>query len=85
MANLSSCDPNVLSVVPYSDSYPNDMINQDVQEIPYSKQTHIDDYPDNEINKHDVVSMIDDEETLILEEASRSTMLDKQNDPVSLK
>ncbi|GJW37925.1 integrase, catalytic region, zinc finger, CCHC-type containing protein [Tanacetum coccineum] len=50
MANLSSCDPNVLFEVPYSDSYPNDMINQDVQEIPYSEQTHIDDYPDNEIN-----------------------------------
>ncbi|GJV56191.1 hypothetical protein Tco_1457196, partial [Tanacetum coccineum] len=31
MANLLSCDPEVLSEVPYSDSYPNDMINQDVQ------------------------------------------------------
>ncbi|GJQ94465.1 retrovirus-related pol polyprotein from transposon TNT 1-94 [Tanacetum coccineum] len=30
MENLSSCDPEVLSEVPYSDSYPNDMINQDV-------------------------------------------------------
>ncbi|GKD72754.1 retrovirus-related pol polyprotein from transposon TNT 1-94 [Tanacetum coccineum] len=50
MANLSSCDPDVLSEVPYSDSYPNDMINQDVQEMSYSEQTHIDDYPDNEIN-----------------------------------
>ncbi|GKE03332.1 hypothetical protein Tco_1395350 [Tanacetum coccineum] len=29
MANLSSCDPEVLSELPYSDSYPNDMINQD--------------------------------------------------------
>ncbi|GJW24646.1 hypothetical protein Tco_0038457 [Tanacetum coccineum] len=29
MANLSSCDPEVHSEVPYSDSYPNDMINQD--------------------------------------------------------
>ncbi|GKA53326.1 hypothetical protein Tco_0746641 [Tanacetum coccineum] len=50
MANLSSCDSDVLSKVPYSDSYPNDMINQDVQEMQYSEQTHIDDYPDNEIN-----------------------------------
>ncbi|GJT49574.1 hypothetical protein Tco_0975731 [Tanacetum coccineum] len=50
MANLSSCDPDVLSKVPYSDSYPNDMINQDVQEMSYSEQTHIDDYLDNEIN-----------------------------------
>ncbi|GKE62314.1 hypothetical protein Tco_1512681 [Tanacetum coccineum] len=50
MANLSSCDSDVLSEVPYSDTYPNDMINQDVQEMSYSEQTHIDDYPDNEIN-----------------------------------
>ncbi|GJW27386.1 hypothetical protein Tco_0044261, partial [Tanacetum coccineum] len=45
----SCCDSDVLSKVPYSDTYPNDMINQDVQEMPYSKQTHIDNYPDNEI------------------------------------
>ncbi|GJU78124.1 putative reverse transcriptase domain-containing protein [Tanacetum coccineum] len=32
MANLSSCDPEVLSEVSYSESYPNDMINQNVQE-----------------------------------------------------
>ncbi|GKA26208.1 integrase, catalytic region, zinc finger, CCHC-type containing protein [Tanacetum coccineum] len=50
MANLSSCDPEVLSEVPYSDSYPNDMINQDVQEMQYSEQTHIDDFQDNEIH-----------------------------------
>ncbi|GJV20395.1 integrase, catalytic region, zinc finger, CCHC-type containing protein [Tanacetum coccineum] len=49
MENLLSCDSDGLSKVPYSDSYPNDMLNQDVQEMPYSKQTHIDDYPDNEI------------------------------------
>ncbi|GJU32297.1 hypothetical protein Tco_1175886 [Tanacetum coccineum] len=33
----------------------------------------------------DVIFMIDDEETLILEEESRSKMLDKQNDPISIK
>ncbi|GJX66482.1 hypothetical protein Tco_0300825 [Tanacetum coccineum] len=32
-----------------------------------------------------VISVIDDEETLILEEESRSKMLDKQNDPISIK
>nr|GEV95198.1 hypothetical protein [Tanacetum cinerariifolium] len=42
MVNLSSCDLDVLSEVPYSDPYPNDMINQDVQEMTYSE-------PDNEI------------------------------------
>ncbi|GJV25970.1 hypothetical protein Tco_1378665 [Tanacetum coccineum] len=50
MENLSSCDPEVLSEVPYSDSYPNDMINQDVQEMQYSEQIHIDDFQDNEIH-----------------------------------
>ncbi|GKD86996.1 hypothetical protein Tco_1358150, partial [Tanacetum coccineum] len=33
--------------------------------------------------KHDVLTMIDDEETLILEEESRTKMLEKQNDPIS--
>ncbi|GJU36851.1 retrovirus-related pol polyprotein from transposon TNT 1-94 [Tanacetum coccineum] len=50
MANLSSCDSDVLSEVPYFDSSPNDMINQDVQEMQYSEQTHIDDFQDNEIH-----------------------------------
>ncbi|GJV93090.1 retrovirus-related pol polyprotein from transposon TNT 1-94 [Tanacetum coccineum] len=35
--------------------------------------------------EHDVISVIDDEETLILEEESQSKMLDKQNDPISIK
>ncbi|GJY40792.1 retrovirus-related pol polyprotein from transposon TNT 1-94 [Tanacetum coccineum] len=50
MANISSYDSDVLSEVPYSDSYPNDMVNQDVQEMSYSEQTHIDDFQDNEIH-----------------------------------
>ncbi|GJY14611.1 hypothetical protein Tco_0385033 [Tanacetum coccineum] len=50
MSNLLSYDPDVLFEVPYSDSYLNNMINQDVQEMSYSKQTHIDDYLDSEIN-----------------------------------
>ncbi|GKB86978.1 hypothetical protein Tco_0959250 [Tanacetum coccineum] len=49
MANLSSYNSEVLSEVPYSDTYLNDMINQDVQEMPYYEQTHIVDFPDNEI------------------------------------
>ncbi|GKE62160.1 hypothetical protein Tco_1512527, partial [Tanacetum coccineum] len=50
MANLSSCDPEVLSEIPYFDSYPNDIINQDMQEMQYSEQTHINDFQDNEIH-----------------------------------
>nr|GEU45639.1 hypothetical protein [Tanacetum cinerariifolium] len=34
---------------------------------------------------HDVISVIDNEETLILEEESRSKLLDKQNDLISIK
>ena len=36
-------------------------------------------------NKHDVISVVDEEETLSLEEESRSKMLAKQNDPMSKK
>ncbi|GJT93773.1 hypothetical protein Tco_1082618 [Tanacetum coccineum] len=50
MANLSSYDLEVISEVPYSESYPNDMINQDVQEMQYSEQTHVDDFEDDEIH-----------------------------------
>ncbi|GKB51481.1 hypothetical protein Tco_0902234 [Tanacetum coccineum] len=35
MANLSSCDSDVLSEVPYSDTFQNDMMNQSVQELQY--------------------------------------------------
>ncbi|GKD72755.1 hypothetical protein Tco_1331037 [Tanacetum coccineum] len=43
-------------------------------------------YDGNVIAKeHAVISVIDDEETLILEEESRSEMLDKQNDPILIK
>ncbi|GJX00060.1 hypothetical protein Tco_0183973 [Tanacetum coccineum] len=35
--------------------------------------------------EHAVISMIDDEEILILEEKSRSKILDKQNDPISIE
>ncbi|GJZ56776.1 integrase, catalytic region, zinc finger, CCHC-type containing protein [Tanacetum coccineum] len=50
IVNLSSCDSDVLCEVPYSDYSLNDMINQDVQEMQYSEQTHIDDFQDNEIH-----------------------------------
>ncbi|GJZ45138.1 hypothetical protein Tco_0592734 [Tanacetum coccineum] len=49
MAILSSCDSDVLSKVPYSDTYLIDMINQDEQEMSYSKQIHIVDFPDNKV------------------------------------
>ncbi|GKE00041.1 hypothetical protein Tco_1388024 [Tanacetum coccineum] len=55
MANLSSCDSDVLSEVPCSDTNLNDMINQDVQEMSYNEQTHIMDFPDNEITNDRII------------------------------
>ncbi|GJW63279.1 hypothetical protein Tco_0115163 [Tanacetum coccineum] len=49
MANLSSCDSDVVSKVPYSDILQNDIMNRSVHELQYSEQTPIVDYPDNEI------------------------------------
>ncbi|GJU08982.1 hypothetical protein Tco_1125412 [Tanacetum coccineum] len=54
------------------------------------KQTPVVDFPENEItsdsniiSQHAVIHVIDDEETLILKEVSRSKMLAKQNDSIS--
>ncbi|GJW57827.1 hypothetical protein Tco_0104558 [Tanacetum coccineum] len=49
MANLSSYESDVLSEVPHSENTHNDMLNQSVQEMPYSEQTHLVKYPENEI------------------------------------
>nr|GEW18323.1 hypothetical protein [Tanacetum cinerariifolium] len=49
MANLSSYGSDALSKVPHSDNTHNDMLNQSVQEMSYSEQTHLVNYPENEI------------------------------------
>ncbi|GKE53336.1 hypothetical protein Tco_1488492 [Tanacetum coccineum] len=49
MANLSSYESDVLSEVPHSRNTHNDMLNQSVQEMPYSEQTHLVNYSENEI------------------------------------
>ncbi|GJY25020.1 hypothetical protein Tco_0399746 [Tanacetum coccineum] len=49
MANLSSYGLDVLPEVPYSDNTHNDMLNQSVQEMSYSEQTHLVNYLENEI------------------------------------
>ncbi|GJW01332.1 hypothetical protein Tco_1556583 [Tanacetum coccineum] len=49
MADLLSCDSDVLSEVPYSDTFQNDIMNQSVKELQYCEQSPIVDYPDNEI------------------------------------
>ncbi|GJX24867.1 retrovirus-related pol polyprotein from transposon TNT 1-94 [Tanacetum coccineum] len=49
MANLSSYGLDVLSEVPHSNNTHNDMLNQSVQEKSYSEQTHLVNFPENEI------------------------------------
>ncbi|GJW84940.1 hypothetical protein Tco_0158085 [Tanacetum coccineum] len=49
MANLSRYGSVVLSEVPHSKHTHNDMLNQSVQAIPYSEQTHLVNYLENEI------------------------------------
>ncbi|GJR66495.1 hypothetical protein Tco_0012560 [Tanacetum coccineum] len=49
MANLSSYGSDVHYEVPHYENTYNDMLNQSVQEMPYSEQTHLVNYPENEI------------------------------------
>ncbi|GKE87374.1 hypothetical protein Tco_1564849, partial [Tanacetum coccineum] len=50
MANLSSYGSDVLSEVPHSDNTNNDMLNQSVQEMSYSKPSYFVEHPENEIH-----------------------------------
>nr|GEW23393.1 Gag-Pol polyprotein [Tanacetum cinerariifolium] len=52
MADLSSYRSNVLFEVPHFENTHNDMLNQSVQEMSYSKQTHLVNYPKNEITSN---------------------------------
>ncbi|GJV97775.1 hypothetical protein Tco_1549352 [Tanacetum coccineum] len=49
MANLSSCNSDVVSEVPYTKHYQPKLINDHVQEMQYSEQPYIDEIADNEI------------------------------------
>ncbi|GJY18592.1 hypothetical protein Tco_0390083 [Tanacetum coccineum] len=49
MANLSIYRSDVLSEVPISDNTNNDMLNQSVQEMSYSKPSYFVEHPENEI------------------------------------
>nr|GEX75831.1 reverse transcriptase domain-containing protein [Tanacetum cinerariifolium] len=50
MANLSSYRSNVLSEVPISNNNNNDMLNQSVQDMPYSEPSHLVQHLENEIH-----------------------------------
>ncbi|GJW25215.1 reverse transcriptase domain-containing protein [Tanacetum coccineum] len=49
MANLSSYRSDVLSEVPHYEHTHNDMLNKSVQEMQYSEQTYLVNYPENKI------------------------------------
>ncbi|GKC65730.1 hypothetical protein Tco_1098328 [Tanacetum coccineum] len=75
MANISSCYSDVLSEVPYFDTYLNDMINQDVQDMSYSEQTHIMDFLVNEITSDSNIILY----SQYLQESQDAANLDKEN------
>ncbi|GJW34179.1 retrovirus-related pol polyprotein from transposon TNT 1-94 [Tanacetum coccineum] len=101
MANLSSCDSDVLSEmyrstqamhmlmkpkVFYDDTYKQALGYQNPFYLKKAQRIKPTLYDGSVIAKEQaVISLIDDEETLILEEASRSKMLNKQNDPISIE
>nr|GEW09720.1 hypothetical protein [Tanacetum cinerariifolium] len=49
MANLSRYGSDVISKVSHSEHTNNDMLNQSVQEMQYSEQTYLMNYPENEV------------------------------------
>ncbi|GJT64572.1 hypothetical protein Tco_1016052 [Tanacetum coccineum] len=92
MANLSSCDSDVLfeesqdaGIQDTNSSTPNDLLVLSLVEQITDHVANLD--KENHTNKmeYDVISVIDDEETLFLEEKIRSKILDKQNDLISIK
>ncbi|GJS00716.1 hypothetical protein Tco_0317224 [Tanacetum coccineum] len=90
MANLSNYGFDVISEVPHSEPYHIDMDNQSVHAMQDFKQTSVVDFSDNEImsdsniisysHQHAASHVIDDEETLILEELQTSNPNTKQSD-----
>nr|GEU45431.1 hypothetical protein [Tanacetum cinerariifolium] len=109
MANISNYDSDVISKVPHSETYLNDMENQSVLAMLDLEQPQAVDFIDNEIHsdrniilkarrikptlydgivmsdKHIAMHVIDDGETLILEEESRLRMSEKEKDPEAIK
>ncbi|GJZ83152.1 retrovirus-related pol polyprotein from transposon TNT 1-94 [Tanacetum coccineum] len=95
MENLSTCDSDVLSEAMHMLTKPQVFYDDThKQAIGYQNPFHLKKaqrikptlYDGSVIAKeHAVIFVIDDEETLILEEESRSKMHDKQNDPISIE
>nr|GEV73069.1 hypothetical protein [Tanacetum cinerariifolium] len=89
MANISNYVSDVISEVPHSETYLNDMENQGYQNLFYLKKAQrikLTLYDGIVISaKHVTMPVIDDEETLVLEEESRSKMSSKEKDPEPIK
>nr|GEU89172.1 retrovirus-related Pol polyprotein from transposon TNT 1-94 [Tanacetum cinerariifolium] len=93
MANISNYGSDVILEVSNSKTYLNDMENQSVHALQDFKQSPVMGFTDNErikptlydgtviYEKHVAMPVIDDVETLILEEESRSKMSEKTKDP----
>ncbi|GJR06633.1 hypothetical protein Tco_0529617 [Tanacetum coccineum] len=75
MANLLSCDSDVLSKIPYTETYQNNLINGAMQEMQYSEQPPIDDFPDNEITSDSNIIPY----SQYLQESQDAADLDKAN------
>ncbi|GJY68547.1 hypothetical protein Tco_0471529 [Tanacetum coccineum] len=89
MANISNYGYDIISELPHSETYLNDMENQGVHAMQDFEQTPVVDFIDNEIHSDSNIipysQYFDDEETLILEEESRSEMSEKEKDPKAIK
>ncbi|GJZ56766.1 retrovirus-related pol polyprotein from transposon TNT 1-94, partial [Tanacetum coccineum] len=83
MANLSHYNSDVLSEVPIFDNTHNDMSNQSVHEMQYSKPSHLVDYPKNEITSDS--NIIPYSQDFDLAEESRSKMILKKSDSEVVK
>ncbi|GJZ06360.1 hypothetical protein Tco_0540153 [Tanacetum coccineum] len=70
----------------YDDTHKQDLGYQNPFHLKKAQQIQPTLYEGSVIAKeHAVISVTDDEETLILEEESRSKMIDKQNDPITIE
>nr|GEX41134.1 hypothetical protein [Tanacetum cinerariifolium] len=89
MTNISNYGSDVISEVTHSEAYLNDIENQGYKNPFYLKKAQQNNpalYDGIVISaKHVVMTVIDDEETLILEEESRSKMSAKEKDPEAIK
>ncbi|GJZ71476.1 retrovirus-related pol polyprotein from transposon TNT 1-94, partial [Tanacetum coccineum] len=90
MANISNYGSDVILEAPHSETYLNDIENQSVHAMHDFEQTPVVDVTDNEITSDSNIILysqyfIDDEETFILEEESRSKMFEKEKDPEAIK